>query len=127
MRQRHNEGLRVGIGLALAVLAVVVLAVSVAMAHDAPSGWRYPTICCSPGDDCNPVHTHEIEVTQQGYYIPALDRTVPFDAANSSPDGDYHYCTRDDAERGEIIRRSVKEYEVMDRSTLCFWAPRNGL
>lgn len=121
-----SEGFRIGVFLAAAAFAVVVLAVSVALAHDAPSGWQYPAICCDLRD-CSPVHTDEIEVTQQGYYIPALGRTVPFDAANSSPDGDYHYCTRNDDEDGEVIRSTRKEYEVMDRSTLCFWAPRNGL
>lgn len=114
--------------LALALCALLWLALILApgQAHDAPSGWPYPGGCCA-GVHCAPLPAEMVERTAEGYLIVPTGELIPYKVANSSPDGDYHYCIRDDAVNGETIRRSVKDYEVMDRSTLCFWAPRNGL
>lgn len=90
--------------LTVAVIAISSLVVvTKAKAHDAPSGWSYPQICCS-GRDCAPVDEKYITEKADGYHVdlpagshPQLIKqnysaVIPYDAAKDSPDGMAHIC-----------------------------------
>lgn len=84
--------------------------------HDAPTGWSYPTSCCS-GYDCRQVNgagsAVRIEERPEGYVvsttgeiIPMLDRKV-----KPSPDGEFHWCSKGGRD---------------DSATICLFVPPRG-
>lgn len=65
-------------------------------AHDAPSGWSYPSSCCS-GYDCRQVPADWIDPDEDsdgytivitGEYLAGTDKRV-----RRSLDGEYHWCS----------------------------------
>jgi len=97
------DALRLGASAALA-LALSLACVPNARAHDAPSGWQYPWSCCS-GHDCRPVATKAISTAKSGYVIRNTGEVVPYSdtRVQSSPDGEYHWCSVAGAEDGKTI------------------------
>lgn len=91
---------------ASAALAVTlaVTGATTARSHDAPSGWSYPFSCCS-GYDCRPVTTKVVSEIQNGYVINTTGEVVPFTdtRVQSSPDGEYHWCSVAGADNGKTI------------------------
>lgn len=75
-------------------LPVLFLLASAAGAHDAPSGWAYPSSCCS-GRDCYPVSGPALETAADGYHIKATGEVIPFTSRRikASGDGSYHRCS----------------------------------
>jgi hypothetical protein len=64
-------------------------------AHEAPTGWTYPTSCCS-NKDCREVPHTEIIETPNGYLISTTNELIPYDdkRIRESPDGLHHRCAR---------------------------------
>lgn len=63
-------------------------------AHQAKSGWNYPTACCS-GIDCREVPAKAVSEGPQGYVIVGTGEVLPYKDARvrNSPDGEYHWCS----------------------------------
>ena len=78
----------------LVLLAAQVPIAARAVAHDAPSGWTYPSSCCS-GHDCYPVSGPALETAADGYHIKATGEVIPFTSRRIKPSGDgsYHRCS----------------------------------
>ena len=95
-----------------AALALPVLAAFPARAHDAPSGWSYPTACCS-GIDCREVADRAISERPGGYVIKGTGEMIAYTDARvkDSPDGVYHWC-------------SVRGAD--DSRTICLFVPPKG-
>lgn len=88
-----------------ALAAVLTLTgATAARSHDAPSGWKYPWSCCS-GQDCRPVTTKLVSEIRNGYVINTTGEVVPFSDSRvqSSPDGEYHWCSVAGADNGKTI------------------------
>lgn len=93
--------------LGVAVICIVfIMSLKVAFAHNAPSGWTYPTRCCS-GTDCAEISGRTVHDSPTGYRVavapgshpmwPAtkpetLLLIVPYAKAEASPDGRWHLC-----------------------------------
>ena len=62
-------------------------------AHDAPSGFRYPSYCCSE-TDCRPADPGEIVAVSGGWHVvPSNTYVAPNDhRIHDSPDGRFHIC-----------------------------------
>ena len=99
----QSLALRLGVSAALAV-ALGLTGASAARAHDAPTGWQYPWSCCS-GHDCRPVATKAISTAKSGYVIRNTGEVVPYSDTRiqSSPDGEYHWCSVAGADDGMTI------------------------
>jgi len=100
--------------------------VQVAHAHEAPSGWTYPPMCCSLSD-CRPIDEAELEEhetywlirpTKEVYLKPEQPKKTEekVDHVNGvaqySPDGLFHRCS---SNRGDP-----------DGYTYCLFVPRAG-
>lgn len=86
------------------LVAVLIMAASPALAHDAPSGWPYPSACCSE-IDCYPIEGSDIEAGGQGYIIKATGEVIAYWSRKIRPSGDghYHRCSHQgDRQRGTI-------------------------
>ncbi|MGH0295393.1 hypothetical protein [Sinorhizobium meliloti] len=70
------------------------LSATTAFAHDAPSGWQYPSACCSTMD-CRKVAQTAISERPQGYIVRATGEVLPYadSRVRMSPDGEYHWCS----------------------------------
>lgn len=99
------------IALVLAIAAFVFFTTK-AHAHDAPTGWTYPTSCCS-GIDCREVADKAVEETRFGYRIAATGETIIYSDARikNSPDGHMHWCSVMGADHSR---------------TLCLFVPPKG-
>lgn len=76
------------------VLALIVQGlVSIARAHEAPSGFRYLSSCCSD-QDCRPADPGEIVPVSGGWHVvPSNIYVVSNDhRIHESPDGRFHIC-----------------------------------
>lgn len=84
--------------------AVAIFMTSKARAHDAPTGWSYPTACCS-GFDCREVADADIVEGARGYEIRATGEMIPMTSPKikQSPDGRFHWCSEQGAEHGKTI------------------------
>ena len=73
-------------------LLIALLLTTPVAAHQAASGWAYPTECCS-GKDCFEFPGEKIKETPRGYELPS-GIVVPYNdrRLRSSPDGEYHVC-----------------------------------
>jgi hypothetical protein len=60
-----------------------------ARAHEAPSGWHYPSSCCSEGD-CHPVSCGAIKEIEGG--VEFLGLKFVNDQIKKSEDGFCHVC-----------------------------------
>jgi hypothetical protein len=88
----------------LAMLCAPMLAVLPARAHEAPSGWKYPTACCS-GIDCREVTDRQISERPEGYVIKNTGEVVAYSDTRirNSPDGVYHWCSVQGADNSRTI------------------------
>jgi len=78
-------------------------AVGVARAHDAPKGWSYPFSCCT-GYDCRPVEGVSVKEGPNGYMVPSGELVSYSDVRiKSSPDGDFHWCSKGGRDDGATI------------------------
>lgn len=89
-------------------LASVIVPWHLGYAHDAPTGWSYPTRCCwGPAagrtGDCAMIPASSVVEGPDGYSVSlapgdhplvkkAVHFTVPYGKAEMSPDGEYHVC-----------------------------------
>ncbi len=81
-----------------AILTAVAIAfaafpyASVLLAHDAPTGWKYPWACCA-NQDCKQM-TGQIAEVREGYIVLPTSEIVPYadKRVKDSPDGEYHWC-----------------------------------
>lgn len=87
---------------AIALGLVLLLLGGKAEAHEAPSGWRYPLVCCS-NRDCTMVRADKVRETPDGYVVRLVPGdhdfltapatfVIPYTEAKTSPDGEYHLC-----------------------------------
>lgn len=85
-----------------AIIALVMVLASPAKAHDAPTGWSYPAVCCS-GVDCREVGdrwTPDADIrifeTGAGYVVSVTGEVIPYNdrRVKASPDGRFHLCCR---------------------------------
>ena len=85
-------------------LAVLFLPSGGARAHDAPSGWMYPQLCCS-GYDCRAVSDRAISERPEGYVIKGTGEVVGYMDARvkNSPDGEFHWCSVAGSNEGRTI------------------------
>lgn len=76
--------------LLTAIALVALTSCQPVQAHQAPSGWEYPTTCCN-GKDCHPTPVEEVG---GGYYIPETKETIPYGDSRVKPsgDGESHRC-----------------------------------
>lgn len=99
--------------LFLLIASVFMIGNIRAEAHDAVTGWKYPSECCS-GYDCREVNTKysavKVKTTKYGYQISTTGETIPYTDAKvrNSPDGLYHWCSK----QGED-----------DTDTICLYVP----
>jgi hypothetical protein len=98
--------------LVYAMTAWLVLAGHV-HAHNAPSGWSYPTECCA-GHDCREVADNAIVEEHQGYVIQSTREFVGYNDSRvkDSPDGHLHWCSVEGSEH---------------TPTVCLFVPPRGL
>lgn len=78
---------------------------TIAWAHDAPSGNRYPPICCSPDDHqqlCHPIDCDEVGQDEHGLY---RWRNLSFEHQKvfSTFDNQCHVCNTWDRKDGERL------------------------
>lgn len=96
----------IGSSSVAAFLAALVLLGTYGKAcpHDAPSGWSYPSGCCS-GYDCrevgtphHPAGTEGIVVSErpEGYVISTTHEVIAYGdpRLRDSPDGEFHWCSK---------------------------------
>lgn len=74
------------------------------LAHDAKSGWSYPTSCCSDYD-CREVSASLISERSDGYRVEATGETMSFSdpRVRTSPDGVFHWCSVGGRDDGRTI------------------------
>lgn len=106
---------------ALAIIFVILWLASLALIQPARAHSWYPATCCSIAD-CSPIPESDVEVTPEGYRVRGLGGTVPADAANSSPDGQYHVCHKG----GTDIRQAAMSDALLNHSRWCLWIPEGG-
>lgn len=89
---------------ALAFASLLSLSSTAVQAHDAPSGWSYPTSCCS-GIDCREVRDDQIIEGPNGYVIKVTGEVIPMTSrkVRQSPDGVYHWCSVGGSDQGRTI------------------------
>lgn len=91
--------------LAFCSLAAVALVSGAgAAAHEAPSGWIYPSSCCSDMD-CRAVSAEVILERPEGYVIGPTGEVLPYSDGRlkDSPDGEYHWCSTGGSDSGHTI------------------------
>lgn len=92
-------------------LAVLLLSSANLSAHEAQSGWSYPTNCCS-SLDCRLVDEKVILEGRAGYTVPSGEVVRHNDGRlRKSPDGEYHWCTRNG---------------LNDSDTICLFVPTSS-
>lgn len=74
------------------LLAALLLS-PLTLAHDAPSGWSYPTYCCG-GQDCREISGSDVSEVPGGYVVnfDGQPFSVGHTETQSSPDGHFHAC-----------------------------------
>jgi hypothetical protein len=100
--------------ITIATGVAAVLLAGRAGAHEAPTGWSYPALCCSNRDcrqDDNALRVVKggWEVVQTGEFIAHNDSR-----RKDSPDGLYHICM------------SAADFESKNAHTLCIFTPPMG-
>jgi hypothetical protein len=84
--------------------ATLLFSVAQAEAHEAPTGWSYPTNCCS-GIDCREVPDHDIIEGARGYEIRKTHELINMSdpKVKQSPDGRFHWCSVGGLDDGRTI------------------------
>lgn len=79
---------------AIASIGFLTSPITQGLAHEAKSGWTYPTACCS-GIDCREVSDKAISERPEGYVIVGTGEVLAYKDARvrDSPDGEYHWCS----------------------------------
>lgn len=77
------------VAIVFLVVAIVLLLISLAYPHDAPSGWSYPTFCCSKSD-CRPVKCDALVETREGIRFGVT--IFKSDQVKASGDKQCHVC-----------------------------------
>ena len=95
-----------------AATGFALLAVLPVHAHQARSGWSYPTECCS-GMDCYEIAPSEVEPRGDGWVIVATGEFFAFGWYRFSPDGRFHRCSAGSGDRSA--------------HTYCLFVPQFGL
>lgn len=94
-RRTLQTGQPVRNGITSAVLVAIMITASInpAYAHSAPSGWMYPTSCCS-NQDCEAVHGNGILEGPLGYVVQDTGEIIGYMDVRikESPDGEFHLC-----------------------------------
>lgn len=82
-------------------------------AHEAPSGWIYPMMCCG-NQDCRRVADHMIGEKPTGYLVRFNNEMIGYrdKRIKQSPDGEYHWCSHS----GNDLT-----------STICLFVPPKGM
>lgn len=85
-------------------LLLMCVTPTLALAHDAPAGWVYPSSCCS-NLDCREVSHAAVSERPQGFVMDATGEVTPYKdrRIRSSPDGEYHWCTPAGLNQGKTI------------------------
>ena len=96
------------LGLPMKALALVIILFALrgadgARSHDARTGWHYPRICCS-GEHCEEVPAATVQWTRAGWYVVNTGETIPEKYARPSPDGKFHRCRIEPADRNSRTR-----------------------
>lgn len=87
------------------IAIILSLLAAPAVAHEAPSGWKYPLLCCS-NKDCRPVTSADVAETPDGYLIRATGEVVPYNDRRVKPSGDLdmHLCQQHgDFDNGRVL------------------------
>lgn len=73
-------------------------------AHEALSGWSYPSECCSTMD-CRQVPDGFVERITGGYEISTTHEKLPYNdpRIKNSPDGKWHWCSVAGSDSTETI------------------------
>lgn len=74
------------------LLATIALCLP-AQAHQAATGWTYPSDCCGL-TDCALVPAKDVKVQGNGWRVIPRDLYIRQDQSRPSPDGDFHLCTQ---------------------------------
>lgn len=115
--------MRWAILIALAIWGAALWGCGMAPAHEAPSGWQYPSSCCSD-QDCYRIDESEVRPAQGGGYRlvrtgevfrePGAPGVTPSDRTfRWSGDGEFHRCS--------------PEGKPADATSLCLLVPRPGV
>lgn len=86
-------------------LGAAVLITGQAGAHEAPTGWSYPLLCCS-SIDCREAADREVRETVAGYQVASTGEVVPYGhrRIKDSPDGRFHLCQQGgDFDKGRVL------------------------
>lgn len=91
-------------GAVAGVSAVFASLTAPVLAHDAPSGWKYPLACCS-GYDCREVPASAVVEGPEGYVIRTTGELIPMSdrKVRMSPDGVFHWCSVAGKDDGKTI------------------------
>lgn len=102
-----------------------------AKAHTTPSGWQYPSECCSERD-CEPIPPGLVKRVETGWLFPNGE-IFPFESdteqqqVRESPDFQWHWCRHLESEENgvkvyspRVIRPSYKDKRP------CVFAPSAG-
>ena len=76
----------------LIIAAAMIVISSGVEAHDAKSGWTYPSDCCG-GGDCYEISEKDLVVTGQGWRVKATGEIFPYNQTRRPEDGQYHRCS----------------------------------
>jgi hypothetical protein len=62
-------------------------------AHEAPTGWTYPALCCS-NKDCKQISATEVRAVKTGWLVEKTGEVISYGDTRlkDSPDGLYHRC-----------------------------------
>lgn len=89
----------------LTIIILLWFLVDKLWAHEAPSGWKYPLVCCS-NQDCRQISDINIKETHSGYVLTTTGEVVPYldRRIKHSPDDMYHVCQQHgDFDEGRIL------------------------
>lgn len=85
------------------IILALLLASTSASGHEAPSGWQYPSDCCS-SRDCRPRACDALEQQRDGGVLDVeLGQTYTKAQVRPSQDGQCHVCTGAGAPDGRPI------------------------
>lgn len=95
------KGFLIGFG---AGLGLILVTISAPKAHTAPSGWSYPSDCCST-TDCFPISEKDVTPTPVGWRIEATGELIEYHDKRVRPSGDgqYHRCSTGGDPKAETL------------------------
>lgn len=89
----------------LTIIILLWFVVDRVWAHEAPTGWKYPLVCCS-NQDCKQISDKYIKELPTGYELTITGEVVGFTdrRVKHSPDGFFHICQQSgDFDKGRIL------------------------